>query len=312
MCEQRKLAADNGCEVVHRGLSGKDTRKALCQFCALFVIFTGMKRPCLVLLFLLFAFAANAQSSEPVFTVNEFKPAAGCTLRTDIYFDLNKSTLRPESKPVLDSLARFLELHNGVTMRINRYGDKYNPEMSMRLGQRRAKTIRDYLISKGISNERLSVKDYGTLRPLVPQSKIDSTKNLDEKQRLEKMNRRTEFEIVQTDYIDPIKTFQDTLLNFVTDSFRHHFGKIPPENFNLRKPFKYIGKDTVFILEGTTTDPHFICEFPKEMLIPGKVYSVKFCFWHRNRRGQFNKTMGLHLNNGQHINFVFTGEVMPE
>lgn len=263
-------------------------------------------------MFLIVAIQAYAQKAEPVFTVHDFKPVTGNILRTNVYFDLNKSTLRPESKPVLDSLARFLELHNGVTMRINRYGDKYNPEMSMRLGNRRAKTIYDYLVTKGIDKARLYYTDYGTTRPLVPQSKIDSTKNLEEKQRLEKMNRRTEFEIVQTDYIDPVKSFQDTLLNFVTDSFHHHFGKIPPENFNLRKPFKYIGKDTVFIIEGTTTDPHFICEFPKEKLIPGKVYSVKFCFWHQNRRGPFNKTMGLHLNNGQHINFVFTGEVVQE
>lgn len=265
-----------------------------------------------ITLFLFCSLVQPLRAGDTATSVRHFRAVTGNILRTNVYFDLNKSTLRPESKPVLDSLVHFLQVNNGVVMRINRYGDKYNPEMSMRLGNRRAKAIHDYLVTKGIDKARLYYTDYGTSRPLVPQSKIDSTKNLEEKQRLEKMNRRTEFEITRIDYIDPIKTFQDTLLNFVTDSFHHHFGKIPSENFNLRKPFKYIGKDTVFILEGTTTDPHFICEFPKEKLIPGKVYSVKFCFWHQNRSGPFNKTMGLHLNNGQHINFVFTGEVVPE
>lgn len=271
-----------------------------------------MKRPCLVLLLLIFAFVSNAQSSEPVFTVHDLKPFAGCTLRTDVYFDLNKSTLRPESKPVLDSLVTFLEKYNGVVMRIMRYGDQSNPEMSMRLGDRRAKTIRDYLISKGISNERLSVKDYGTLRPLVPQSKIDSTKNLEEKQRLEKMNRRTEFEIVRTDYIDPIKSFQDTLLHFVTDSFNHNCGKIRPESMQVRKPFKYTGTDTVYVVQTWTSDPHYICDYPPMILEPGKVYTFAACFLHRGRKGPFDKRMGLIFNNGQHLEFHFIGEVVPE
>lgn len=68
-----------------------------------------MKRRCFVFFLLFIALTANAQNNELVFSVHDFKPVAGCTLRTDVYFDLNKSTLRPESKPVLDSLVAFPE-----------------------------------------------------------------------------------------------------------------------------------------------------------------------------------------------------------
>lgn len=271
-----------------------------------------MKRPCLVLLLLIFAFASNAQSSEPVFTVHDLKPFAGCTLRTDVQFEIGKVTLRPESKPLLDSLVEFLEKNNGVVLRIIRYGDKSNPEMSMRLGDRRAKTIRDYFVSKGINAERLSTMDYGLLRPLVSKARIDSTKNPEEKTRLENKNRRTEFEIVRTNYIDPVKSFRDTLQQFVTDSFNHNCGKVRPENGQIRKPFKYIGTDTVYVVQTWTGDPHYICDYPQMKLEPGKVYTITACFHHRGRKGPFDKRMGLIFNNGQRLDFHFTGEVVPE
>lgn len=267
----------------------------------------------LIFLFLLAAIQSFAQNGQTVFSINDFKPLPGNILRTNVYFDLNKSTLRPESKPVLDSLVHFLQVNNGVVMRINRYGDKYNPEMSMRLGNRRAKAIHDYLVYKGIDKARLYYTDYGTNRPLVPQSKIDSTKNLEEKQRLEKMNRRTEFEIVRTDYVNAAGiVFADTLLNFVTDSFRHNLGKIQPVNTRLRKPFKVTGSSPVIIERAWTGDPHFICEYPKEPLFSGKVYWMTVCFAQQSRRGPFNKAMGFTLSDGQTITFVFTGEVVPE
>jgi hypothetical protein len=107
--------------------------------------------------------------------------------------------------------------------------------------------------------------------------------------------------------------FADTLLNFVTDSFRHNLGKVPPDNFQrLRKPFKVTGAAPVIIERAWTGDPHYICEYPKEPLYPDKVYWMTVCFAQQGRRGPFKKHMGFTLSDGQTITFVFTGEVVPE
>ncbi len=85
-----------------------------------------------------------------------------------IEYDLDKSTLRPASKKILDDLADFLTLNNNLTVEINshtdeRGSDKYN----MKLSQERAKSCVDYLISKGIASERLLPQGYGESKLLI-------------------------------------------------------------------------------------------------------------------------------------------------
>lgn len=253
-----------------------------------------------------------AQSPVLVNYVRHFKPAAGDTLRSRaILYDLGKYTIQPASLPFLDSLVTFLQTHPQVTMQINRHGDYTDPERSMRLGLRRAQAIQTYLISKGIAAARLEAKDYGLTKPLIAQNTINREQNTHLRHRMESTNKRTEFVIVKTDYPDPGTAFTDTLFYFVTDSFRHNVGQIKPVNTKLRKPFKYIGTEPAIISRAFTGDPHFICEYPKEVLVPGKVYWMTVCFWHESRRGKFVKHMGFELTNGQHITFEFSGEVLP-
>ncbi|MBL0330928.1 MAG: OmpA family protein [Bacteroidetes bacterium] len=102
-----------------------------------------------------------------------------------IEYDLDKATLRPASKKILDDLADFLNLNNNLTVEINshtdeRGGDAYN----MRLSQERAKSCVDYLISKGIAKERLLPQGYGETKLLIPKATTE-----EEHQK----NRRTAF-----------------------------------------------------------------------------------------------------------------------
>lgn len=103
--------------------------------------------------------------------------------------------------------------------------------------------------------------------------------------------------------------FADTIQNIVTDSLEHNIGIVPQTRGGLTKYFKYTGVEDVYIRKPFTSDPHFICEYPKEPLVSGKIYSFEVCFTHINRLGCFNKSMGFILSNDSVIIFRFTGEV---
>ena len=79
-----------------------------------------------------------------------------------VYFDLNSSVINPKSKKVLDDLAGYLEEIPSITLKITSHTDArgastYNDWLS----QRRVDKTQEYLISKGISAERLSAEAFG-------------------------------------------------------------------------------------------------------------------------------------------------------
>lgn len=106
--------------------------------------------------------------------------------------------------------------------------------------------------------------------------------------------------------------FKDTMHSIVTDSFTHRLDSVSMKHRQLVKPFKYIGEEPASIVRTWTSDPHFICKYPKEKLEPGKVYSITICFYHRGRPGHFSKTMGFDLSNGERISFYIRGFVIRE
>jgi len=105
--------------------------------------------------------------------------------------------------------------------------------------------------------------------------------------------------------------FRDTIFEFAFDSLSNNLGEITTMNFNQKsrivKHFKYLGSDTVFILKAWTTDPHYICDYPKTRLIPNQIYSFKVCFYHQSHGGSMNKSMGFIISNGQNILMRFKG-----
>lgn len=106
--------------------------------------------------------------------------------------------------------------------------------------------------------------------------------------------------------------FGDTSALFVCDSFQNNMGLVNPDNSHFSKAIKYIGPDSIFIVKSYTNDPHFICEYPKGPLTSGHVYLVKFCFFHKNGVGVFNKNMGFILSNNEKVKFRFRGCVKKE
>ncbi|QHT65738.1 OmpA family protein [Rhodocytophaga rosea] len=105
----------------------------------------------------------------------------------NIFFDFDKATLKKESTAELEKL---LEIMNEVpTLKIEISGhtdNKGSADYNKKLSERRAKSVVDYLLAKGISPDRLRYAGYGMDRPLVSNDEEEGRQ----------LNRRTEFEII--------------------------------------------------------------------------------------------------------------------
>jgi len=106
----------------------------------------------------------------------------------NIFFDVNKWEIKPESKAELDKLIQFLT--KNIDLRIELRGHTDNSgdkKFNMTLSSNRAKAVYDYLITQGkIWPERLTYKGYGETMPKVPN---DTPEN-------KAKNRRTEFKVI--------------------------------------------------------------------------------------------------------------------
>lgn len=86
----------------------------------------------------------------------------------DTHFDFDKSTLSQEAKSLLDKDVQGLKENPQINVRMAGYTSaKGTEEVNQRLSEKRANTVRDYLIEKGIAPERITVIGYGRTRPAV-------------------------------------------------------------------------------------------------------------------------------------------------
>jgi outer membrane protein OmpA-like peptidoglycan-associated protein/tetratricopeptide (TPR) repeat protein len=105
----------------------------------------------------------------------------------NIFFDVNKYDLKPESQTELDKLVQLL--NENPTLRIEISGhtdDTGKPTDNLVLSNNRAKAVVNYLISKGIPAQRLTYKGYGESQP-VADNKTEPGRAL---------NRRTEMKVI--------------------------------------------------------------------------------------------------------------------
>ncbi len=136
----------------------------------------------------------------------------------NIFYDFDKSTLRPESETALDELVKLLDENPNVTIELSAHCDyKGSAEYNKLLSQRRAETVVRYLIAHGIAKDRLSPVGYGKEKPKTIRKKLtekytwlkegdvlteEFIKKLDkDKQEIcNQLNRRTEFIVLRTTY----------------------------------------------------------------------------------------------------------------
>lgn len=85
----------------------------------------------------------------------------------DIHFDFDKYDIRPDAKPILESVADWLFKNKTVMLLIEGHCDERGTnEYNLALGDRRAKATKDYLIALGIPSGRIQIMSYGEEKPL--------------------------------------------------------------------------------------------------------------------------------------------------
>ena len=85
-----------------------------------------------------------------------------------VFFDTDSSDLSDQARATLDKQAQWLNNYNRYSFTIEGHADERGTrEYNIALGARRAETVREYLISRGISAQRMRTISYGKERPVA-------------------------------------------------------------------------------------------------------------------------------------------------
>ncbi len=109
----------------------------------------------------------------------------------DIHYDFDKWEIRADARPTLDTLYDLLRLNPRLNIELAAHTDcRGKEDYNLILSKKRAESVVQYLINRGISPTRLSAIGYGETRPLVQCRCADCTDTQRQK------NRRTTFKVI--------------------------------------------------------------------------------------------------------------------
>ena len=111
------------------------------------------------------------------------------TLQADTLYDFNKSDLKPEGKATLDKIAKDLsKIKLEVIIAVGNTDSVGTDAYNMALGQRRAQSVKTYLVSKGVDGSRIYTESKGKSNPVASNATAEGRAK----------NRRTDIEVVGT------------------------------------------------------------------------------------------------------------------
>ena len=85
-----------------------------------------------------------------------------------VFFETDSSELTVQARATLDKQAQWLGNYNRYAFTIEGHADERGTrEYNIALGARRAETVREYLVSRGVSGQRMRTISYGKERPVV-------------------------------------------------------------------------------------------------------------------------------------------------
>jgi peptidoglycan-associated lipoprotein len=85
-----------------------------------------------------------------------------------VFFDTDSSDLSPQARATLDKQADWLTHYGQYAFTVEGHADERGTrEYNIALGARRAQTVRDYLVSRGIPAQRMRTISYGKERPVA-------------------------------------------------------------------------------------------------------------------------------------------------
>jgi outer membrane protein OmpA-like peptidoglycan-associated protein/tetratricopeptide (TPR) repeat protein len=105
----------------------------------------------------------------------------------NIFYETNRYDLKPESRAELDEIVQFMKDNPAIKIQINGHTDNSGKQAdNLKLSEARARSVTSYLLSKGITQVRLSYKGWGDTQPIAGNSTPGGRA----------LNRRTELKIV--------------------------------------------------------------------------------------------------------------------
>ncbi len=138
---------------------------------------------------------------------------------SNVFYDFARWDLRPEAMVSLDRLVETLNDNPNITIELMSHTDSRDTEaFNLELSQKRAQSVVDYLIEKGIDPDRLQARGYGESMPKVVTEEIhreyeflpagqvldeefiNSLPTVEQQEIAHQINRRTEFRVLSTDY----------------------------------------------------------------------------------------------------------------
>jgi OOP family OmpA-OmpF porin len=106
----------------------------------------------------------------------------------NIFFDFDSHVLRENSKPELNRIVSMMKERNNMQVEIAGHTDSNGPDAyNLKLSQRRAKSVNEYLVSQGIQSSRIVVTFFGEDKPIADNKTKEG----------QRKNRRVEFKIVK-------------------------------------------------------------------------------------------------------------------
>ncbi len=135
------------------------------------------------------ATAANPECGLPVADNVVAPTASKVVLNADTFFDFDKAVIKPEGKQVLDQVAQQAASINLETVIAVGHTDSTGPEAyNQGLSERRANSVKQYLISQGVPADRIYAEGKGETQPVASNATREGRAQ----------NRRVEIEIVGT------------------------------------------------------------------------------------------------------------------
>ena len=106
-----------------------------------------------------------------------------------VFFEVNKAIIKPESYPVLDAVYNVLRAYDSIRLvEVQGHTDSDgSDDKNLTLSQDRAESVRQYLIDKGVMDDRLSARGYGESMPIDTNASDEGKAN----------NRRVEFVVLE-------------------------------------------------------------------------------------------------------------------
>jgi peptidoglycan-associated lipoprotein len=85
-----------------------------------------------------------------------------------VFYDFDKSDLKPEARRTVERWAAFLKQYPNLTVTVEGHADERGTrEYNLALGERRANSAKNFLVSQGIDARRVATISYGKERPAV-------------------------------------------------------------------------------------------------------------------------------------------------